>query len=271
MKIRHNKKRNSAFLFETLVLELTKALVNKNHPRAKLTQELLRTSFAPSSALFKEVQCYKALSTHAGLDRYTAEKLLFVTKEKYKKISPKQIFQEQSSTIKSINKTLGKDVYNNFIADYKSYATIAQIFASKTPLQKQVLLEKKILEKLESLPSQEPKMQAPDSLVVNSFVKRYNERYADLLPEQKMVLSRYISCLGDSAVEFKLYLGEELRRLHAAITESLNLKEIQEDPAMMESSRRVLEQMKTMDVSKVGNTDLLRILKLQRLVSEYGD
>ncbi len=272
MKIKHNKKRNTAFLFETLVLELTKSLVEKNHDRAKSIQRLFKVSFSPSTALFKEIQCYKALSTKAGLDRYTAEKLLFVTKEKYKKINSKQIFQEQSAIITSINKTLGKGVYNNFIADYKSYATIAQIFNNKAPLQKQVLLERKILETLESVGSiNQDKMKAPDALVVNSFVKKYNEKYSTLLPEQKELLSRFIGGLGDDAVDFKLYLGEELKRIYEAVKQSLSMAEVREDPSMLESSQRVLEQMEGLSVSQMGDEELLKVLKLQKLVSEYSD
>ena len=271
MKIRHNKKRNTAFLFETLVLELTKALMDKSQARAQQIQELFRSSFSPSTALFQEMQCYKALTSRVGLDRYTAEKLLFMTKEKHKKIDQRRVFQEQSSVIKSINRSLGKGVYNNFIADYKSYATIAQIFATKTPLQKQVLLEKKVLEKLEATPLEQQKMQAPDSLVVSAFIERYNEKYADLLPEQKMLLSQYISCLGESAAEFKVYLGEELKRIYTAVTDSLTLQEVQEDPAMLEASRKVLEDMNRMNVSSVSDKELLKVLKLQKLVSEYKD
>jgi hypothetical protein len=272
MKIKHNKKRNTAFLFETLVLELTKSLVEKNHTRAKVIQKLFKTSFSPSTALFEEIKCYKALNTRGGLDRYTAEKLLFVTKEKYKKINPKQIFQEQSAVIKSINKTLGKSVYNNFIADYKSYATIAQIFNNKAPLQKQVLMEKKILETLESVESvDKPKMKAPDALVVSSFVKNYNEKYADLLPEQKELLSKFIGGLGDNSVEFRLYLAEELKRIHEAVKHSLNLTEVKEDPSMLDSSQKVLDQMEKLDVSRMGDKELLKVLKLQKLVSEYSN
>ena len=271
MKIKHNKKRNTAFLFETLVLELTKALVNKSHDRAKSIQQLFRSSFSPSTALFQEMQCYKALNTRAGLDRYTAEKLLFITKQKHQKIDPKQIFQEQSSVIRAINKNLGKNVYNNFVADYKSYATIAQIFNTKSPFQRQVLLEKRILQNLESSIVDEEKMKAPDVLVVNSFVKRYNEKYSNLLPEQKELLSRFIAGLGDNAVEFRLYLGEELKRIHEAVTDSLHLIEVKEDSSMLEASQKVLKEMETINVSAIGDKELLRVLKLQKLVSEYGD
>ena len=117
----------------------------------------------------------------------------------------------------------------------------------------------------------EEKMKAPDVLVVNSFVKRYNEKYSNLLPEQKELLSRFIAGLGDNAVEFRLYLGEELKRIHEAVTDSLHLIEVKEDSSMLEASQKVLKEMETINVSAIGDKELLRVLKLQKLVSEYGD
>ncbi len=36
MKLKHNKKRNTAFLYEALVKELTKAVVNKEYRKKKM-------------------------------------------------------------------------------------------------------------------------------------------------------------------------------------------------------------------------------------------
>ena len=141
MKKKHNKKRNTAFLFETLVRELTKAFVSRDSDTSTKIKTIFKENFNQGSALMQELDCYKALQEKSGLDRYTAEKLIFEAKSKYKKLDKDEIFTEQSAVIKKINQELGSDTYNNFVPNYKSYATLAQIFGDKIPVKNRVLLE----------------------------------------------------------------------------------------------------------------------------------
>ena len=54
-KYKHNKKKNSAFLYETLVLELTKSVLNKDlAAKAKITN-IIKESFGPRTALYQEL------------------------------------------------------------------------------------------------------------------------------------------------------------------------------------------------------------------------
>jgi hypothetical protein len=45
MKLRHNKKRNTAFLYETLIKELTKSVVNNNVGKKKIVLSILKGTF----------------------------------------------------------------------------------------------------------------------------------------------------------------------------------------------------------------------------------
>ena len=42
MKLKHNKKRNTAFLYETLIKELTKAVVSKDIERKEILISMLK-------------------------------------------------------------------------------------------------------------------------------------------------------------------------------------------------------------------------------------
>ena len=77
MKIKHNKKRNSAFLYETLAVELTKAVLSENDQRRNEILEMLATYFGKGTNLSKDLKFYQALSQPAAVDVYTAEKLIF--------------------------------------------------------------------------------------------------------------------------------------------------------------------------------------------------
>ena len=269
MKTKHNKKRNTAFLFEALVKELTKSIVEKTNSRSNVIKIILKEYFVFGSPLAKELDCYKTLSEKSGLDKYTAEKMIHRAKHAYAELDQQEIFKEQSAVIKKINTELGKDFYKNFVPNYKSFATLSQIFGNKIPLKNQVLLEGVIIENLTSSPEDKENMVAVDHLVVDSFVKNYNKTYSFLLPEQRELLNKYITSYNDNQVDFKLFVGKELKRVQNKITESLELPEVKEDSEMMLGTKKVLETLDTMNATNISSDDLVCVLKLQKLVNEY--
>ena len=216
------------------------------------------------------MQCYKALSEPAGLDTYTAEKMIHRTKQEYDKINKKSIFQEQSKVIKKINKQVGSTVFANFVPNYKSFATLAQIFSDSTPVKQKVLMEQKILSFLTGpTPSKKETLEPIDNLVVGSFVEKYNNQYENLLPEQKSLLNKFIFAVGADDASFRLGIYEELKRIREAVQNSLALEEVSSDATMKDNTIKILEQIDKFNVGTIGEKELMKILKLQNLVREY--
>ena len=52
MKIKHNKKRNTAFVFEALVREATVAVIKENHEVKDKAVALIKKHFAPGTLLY---------------------------------------------------------------------------------------------------------------------------------------------------------------------------------------------------------------------------
>ena len=52
---RHNKKRNTAFLYEILVRELTKAIVEKAFHKKRSALKLIKEFYYEGSVLYKEL------------------------------------------------------------------------------------------------------------------------------------------------------------------------------------------------------------------------
>ena len=146
--MKHNKKRNTAFLFEILVNELTKSVVRKDESKRSRTLGLISKHFAKGTNLYEELQLYKALLETRGLDNIIAEKLICEVKSQRKYILDSEVFEEQSELIQNMNKEYTKSVFTNFVPNYKSLATIAQMFGSDTPVKDRVLLETKVIENL---------------------------------------------------------------------------------------------------------------------------
>ena len=269
MKVKHNKKRNTAFLYEALVRELTKSVVSNNSTRSKIVKTILKEHFRSGKVLFSELGCFTALTDKSNLDRYTAEKMIFRAKNEYDNLNQQEIFKEQSAVIKKVNTELGKEVFNNFVPDYKSYATLAQIFGTKMPVKNRVIMEQKIVETLTSSEEVQEEMQPVDSLVVKSFTERFNKEYTELLPEQKELLNRFTISFNESEADFKLYAGKELKRIQEGVQASLELPDVREDEEMVENTKKVLDQISKFNVANLDEQQILKILKLQKLAREY--
>ena len=223
MKSKHNKKRNTAFIYEALVREMSKAILSKDHTLKSSILNLVKENFNKASVLGKELSCYKLLDENLGVDKYTAEKIIFRTKKEYENLDKKKIFEEQSKLIKSINENIGQSVFSNFIPNYKSFATIAQIFSEKTPLKQRILMESKILETLmgEIGKNKNDNATLIDRHVLGKFVEKFNDKYKNLLPEQRSLLSQYVLSFNNGGADFKIYLGNELKRLYEEVKNSL--------------------------------------------------
>ena len=107
MKLKHNKKRNTAFIFEALIRELTKSIVDQNIKNKKIIVSLIKENFKSTTLLGKDLNLYKGILETSNLDRHTAEKLIFESRMQHCVINKKELFKEQTQLINKINK-LGK-------------------------------------------------------------------------------------------------------------------------------------------------------------------
>ena len=269
-KMKHNKKRNTAFLFETLVGELTKAVVSKNEPKRRRTLDIIRKHFVKGSALYEDLQLYKALNETSGLTPIVAEKMLFEVKAQRKYILDADVFEQQTDLIKDMNVEYTKNVFSNFVPNYKSLATISQIFSADIPVKERVLLESGLIDDM-TASKQEAKeeMQPIDNLVYKTFVSKFNEKYTDSLNEsQRNLLTRYISSFSDGGLELKMYVNEEVERLRSVLKESMHSNEIGKDQHMLESAKSVMKKMDNFSKRPIDEKMLKDILKIQELARE---
>jgi len=273
MKIRHNKKRNTAFLYEALLVELTKAIVSQDDHRKNQLIEAMAIYFSEGTNLKKDLDCYKALNETQELDTYTAEKLIWeVKRDREDRIDSKRLFNEQTSLIKLINKNISKGVFSNFVPGYKSLATIAQVFNADLTAKSRVLLEKELMKQLMSSTKEqsEKELVQLDNLTYNTFVKKFNEAYASsLLEEQRDLLNKYILSFTDNETALKIYLNEELGRLRKSINTALGKEScLKEDGRMKHSAEKVLNMISEFKNRKVDQEMIEKVLKIQTLVKE---
>jgi len=271
---KHNKKRNTAFLYEALLKEVTKAIISGDRKVKKTAINILKESFAPKTVLSEELELYKTLLETKEMDNLAAEKIVFQVRQARNNLNETDIQEAQNRLISRVNKELSSGVYSNFVPNYKNIATVSQLFSTdegNASIKSGVLLEQKIVTSMmEGTNTPEaPKMKPIDNLVFKSFVSKYNKEYSSgILNEQKELLNHYILSFSDNGVDVSIYLNEELGRLHGVLTDALASDEIKTDATMVESTKRVISMIDGFRETPVDKDLIEDVLKIQNLVSE---
>ena len=214
---KHNKKRNTAFIYEALVREVVKQSIANNKEKRNLAISLLKEFFNKNTLLYKALQLYKSILETKDVKEKIAFKILLEAKNVKGNINKKVLFTEQSKIIKKINKQLSPEVFMNYVPTYKYLASIGMFFGDNLNPKQKVLLEEKILENMtlakNKINIKEKK--SVDNLVVKSFVKRFNDTYKkSLLKEQKELINHFINSADpERKAEFQLYVDREIERV----------------------------------------------------------
>ena len=268
-KYKHNKKRNTAFLYEALILELTKCVLREDIKGKEKFLKFIKESFSSHGLLYKELKLYHALSKTHNVSPMTAEKILLEVKRQQKNIDKRKLIDEQNRLTRQLKKNLGTDIMSNFVPNYKFLATISQIFNEKASIKTKVLLENEIIGHMISQPENEKKMVPIDNLVYKTFAKRFNTEYGqDLIKEQKELLAKYVASFSDNGLELKIYLNEEVGRLKKELLDSMLIEEFVEDGKMTQKAEQVLTLLESYKSTKPSKEMIKQIAQIQSLVSE---
>jgi len=183
-------------------------------------------------------------------------------------IDPTGLFKLQSQMIGEINKEIDSDIFNNFVPNYKTLATIDQLFSVKTPIRNKMMLENELVSFMteDSVISEESEI---DDVVVKTFVEKFNNKYTDnLLEEQKNLLTQYISSFSDNSLSLKVYLNEEISRLKHKLNEAKSSKEFLEDTDMLNRLNQIIEKLNSYSSAEINDEVLLTVLRTQSLTKE---
>jgi len=271
MRYKHNKKRNTAFLYEVLILELAKSVVAKNKELRSKLLETIKKYFNKDNPLGKELKLYKSILSTKSVDNLIAEKILLEAKREHIQLDREEIVGEQNKLYFDIKKFMTpQQIFSNFIPNYKDLASISQIFNKDVSIKTRVLLENDLINKMASNILTENKMQPIDNLVLTSFIKKFNEKYQNLHEEQRILLNKFVTSFSDNGLELKAYLNEEIGRLRVEINKSLSLKEFVDDTIMFSNGKKVLEILNGFKTTPINEQLINQVIKIQNLVREIN-
>ena len=268
MKFNHNKKRNTAFIYEILINEISKAALKKKSIKNEQATKLLKEFFNRSMILRKELEIYNSLNTSCVEEKVQFfEKIIVEAKKQYLNLDRKLVFEEQTKIINKINKLSGPDVWTAYIPSFKKLATINQILSQDLPPRRQIIIENKLLQSL--IKSTEKKEAFPkiNNLAIKTFIEKFNIKYSGKLNEnQRQFLNKYILSSDDNDTELKMFLYEEIDRLKHTLE-----KNIDKRPGDTQKKiKKVLERISGYNKKKLNKSFIFEILQIQLLASELN-
>ena len=258
----HNKRRNTAFLYEALVRELTKSVVAKDEERKSAVMAVMKEFFNNNSILKQDLNLYKEIVETRGTTKDAAEKIIGYVRKERERLSNEKLFEAQTRLINKIHNNLSEDVFSNFVPNYKALASIYQMFSPNTKIKNKVLMENVVVQYMSSLPQKLSEEKKINNATMRIFSSKFNNHYSGLLEEQRVLLSKYISSFTDNGLELKMYLNDELTRIKEAVSSSNFDGELKNK---MQKVTSIIDSFK----GELINEDMLKqIMKMQQLVRE---
>jgi len=269
MKIKHNKKRNTAFVYEALIREATVSIIKQDDQRKDKVFSIIKKHFNQDSLLYKDLECYRSLYEDTAPNEEMANKILLEVKAQKRLIDPSGLFTQQTALIHDVNKELTPETFNNFVPNYRCLATIQQILSVKASPKTRVMLEGEIIKNMIVLKENKDAMPTVDNLTYRQFVGKFNEKYDNkLLKEQKDLLQHYVTSFSDNSLQLKMFLNEEIARLKSELNEAKEIACIKEDDDMMRKTEQVISKLEGFAKETINENVLFTVLKTQSLVQE---
>ena len=267
--MKHNKKRNTAFLYECLIKELTKAIVREDKKRQTITKNILKEFFYKESILKEELELYNSILESKELKTEFSRRLLKETRLDYSRANRKAIFNQQTALINKINKQLGHGAFSNFIPNYKDMATLGLFFQNTNlSAKKRIMLENNLVKFLERKENILTEMKHLDNLEYKTFVNKFNNAYERTLrKEQKDLLTNYIVSFSDNGLGLKTFLNEEIGRLKNAV--QLRIVEGSNDPNS-ENFKKVKVKLDNYAQTPINQQIVEEIFYIQDLIAEVS-
>jgi hypothetical protein len=267
--MKHNKKRNTAFLYECLIKELTKAIVREDKTKQSATKNILKEFFHKRSILKKDLELYNSLLESKNLNQEFSFRLLQETKKDFHKLDRTSIFNAQTNLINTINKKLGHNTFSNFIPNYKDMASIGLFFQNnKLPAKKRIMLENNLVKLLSREDKVLTEMKHLDNLEYKTFVKKFNTAYERTLQkEQKDLLTNYIVSFSDNGLGLKSFLNEEIGRLKTAVQQQITEGSSDHN---IQNFKKVKAKLDNYSQTPINQRMVEEIFYIQDLISEVS-
>jgi hypothetical protein len=228
-KIKHSKFKNTGFIFELLVRQITSEIMSSNKSVAEL---ILKEHFNSKKELSKELKLYQYLINEKYNSEAKAEKFIDTIVEARKRLDEKKLTKEKYNLIKEIKETYNIDEFiKSPISNYKTLASIYKVFEVATideqfdptdVVSSRFTIAESIISssiqnkdsKIQNAVLEEYRKQDEDLRAISYkiLVESFNSKYKNLTTEQKTLLKEYINNINNTG-KLNEYVSNEVTKL----------------------------------------------------------
>jgi len=280
MRIKHSKYRNTGLIYELLVKQIAADVLENKESKAI---KILKKYYSGTSTLAKEYKLYEFVVKNNSVSQAKAETIISTITEVSRKFNQKTLKNQKYELISEIKENYNiEEFFSVEVRDYKALASLYCLLEAQNNADlvdpnflvnnKTTLLEhltsKKQNEKdvKDSLIEQYSKYDKDLKLLTfKILLEKFNDKYKDLLPEQKNILKEFITSVNSSKKLYSLVntelkkIAEEVKKLSKKVTD--DIVKIKLD----EVAKSIKPLAKT---DKVTDSHLVNLMQYYDLVNE---
>jgi len=284
-QIKHSKFRNTGFLFELLVRQVTSDILNN---RKGIAEGLLKKYFNSKTELSNELKLYQFIVSERYNNENRAERFVDAVVESRKKLDEKKILKEKYNLIKEIKDNYSIDEFlRSQIPNYKVLASVYKIFeykindsqnydpkdfvntkytlvehlTGKTPTIK-TITESTIATELKK---EDKEIQL---LSYKMLVDSFNQKYSNLNDKQKGLLKEYINSFTNSD-NLKVHFTSEVKSLIKEFKSAAT--KINDKVTKIKLAETINQLNKISNITKVKDNHITSLMMCYELEKELTD
>jgi hypothetical protein len=284
-KIKHSKFKNTGFIFELLVRQITSEIMSNNK---SVAEKILKEHFNGKKELSKELKLYQYLINERYNSESKAEQFINTILEARKRLDEKKLTKEKYNLIKEIKETYNLDEFiKSSISNYKTLASIYKIFetvvtdeqydptdivSSRFTIAENIInssIQNKDI-KIKDAVLEEYRKQDGDLRAVSYklLVESFNKKYNNLTTEQKGLLKEYINNINNTG-KLSEYVSNEVTKLVEGLKEVGS--KISDKVTKIKLAETIVNIRKIKSVKKIKEQHLSAMMMTYELLNELKE
>lgn len=276
MKFSHSKYKNTGILFELLIRKVTSdTLAGKDSPAVNILKK-----YFTNTELGKEYKLYDTIFKSNIVNENKANTVINTVLELSKKLNRTSLKKEKYNLIKEIKEHYNlDDFFKTKINNYKPLAALSiliELYSASEIFNPNLIIENKttLLEYLtnNNLDKTNIKEGIIDEfkkydkdlrmLTYRVLLEKFNTKYSDLYPSQKIILKEFINSV-DSSSKLKEFYNNKIQEVKKEITNSLkSITDKATKIKLSETNNLIKEIDKNKNITENNLIDLLQYYEL---------
>jgi hypothetical protein len=280
VKVKHSKYKNTGLIFELLVKQIAAdTLSRKDSPAVKI----LKKFYTGNTSLVREFKLYDFVLKNKGIGQKKAEAILSTIVELSRKIDTATLSKQKYELIKELKNHYNlEDFFSIKVESYKPLAALYCLLEAQNTqglVDPQVFVDNKTTLLEHFLQTKQDGNNAKDTLIeeyskydkdlrlltYKILLEKFNNKYDNLLPEQKNILKEFIIS-ANSTTKLRTIVNEELGKIQVQITKLKPRIEDQIVKIKLDEISKSITPVK--NTEKVTDNHLVSLMQYYELVGE---